>query len=164
MFNDEAAFQSWLTTFKILYSATFSSFDFSDFENDIQSVNIIGMIFLILYTIIMTLVLINFMIAIVSNTYELIQSQSKGVYLKTVAKVKHTLVDDKYYSALIYSYNPMIVATLPFLIVISLNKSKRLNSFVMHLLYIPVLAFSSLLYFIISLILLPISYFLLILS
>ena len=33
MFNDEAAFQSWSTTFKILYSATFSSFDFSDFEN-----------------------------------------------------------------------------------------------------------------------------------
>ena len=82
MFNDEAAFQSWSTTFKILYSATFSSFDFSDFENNIQSVNIIGMIFLILYTIIMTLVLINFMIAIVSNTYELIQSQSKGVRVR----------------------------------------------------------------------------------
>ena len=164
IFNDETAFQSWFTTLKVLYLATFSNFDFSDFENNITTVNIIGAVFIIVYTLVMSLILINFMIAIVSYTYEAIQNQSKAVYLKSVAKVKYMLTDDKYYSSLIFSYNPMIFMTFPFLIVLVFYKSKKLNNIIMHFLYVPVMLLSSLVYMVCSLVLLPFSYVLLVLK
>ena len=49
------------------------------------------------------------MIAVISYTYDILQNRSKTVYLKSVAKVKHTLADDKYYSSLVFSYNHIII-------------------------------------------------------
>ena len=57
MFNDMDAFQSWSATLKLLYSATFSSFSFIDYENSITTVTVAGMIFIILYTLLMSLII-----------------------------------------------------------------------------------------------------------
>ena len=153
---DELSSISKATTYMV--SALFGEFDFGTFDGPATSNNWVGYIYLMVYLFITTTTLLNFLIAILSNTYEINRSRSKGLYLSYIVNVKHTVDKDKNYSSLVYSYTPFIFFLLPVYPFLLWKERPKLNSVIMHILYVPVLIIAIMLFIIFNLLMIPISY------
>ena len=119
--------------FLYLFSASLGNFDFSLFTQDQTYIRKeYGWIYLILFLIITSIVLINFLIAILSNKYSEMQGKRKILYNKKILEIKQVQTDDKYYSCLISSFVPLNVLMIPFVPFIIFCKSEKLNRILMY--------------------------------
>lgn len=143
-----------------LFSASLGSYNFSAFTGEGMVLSpSFGYYFLIIYLIVTNVVLLNFIIAILSNTYNNLSGISKALYHNEVVKVRNVYEHDKYYGSLISLPIPLNLVLLPFVPFIIIFRSKKLNMFLLHVSYLPVLFIGTLVFSVLELIMLPISYF-----
>lgn len=146
---------AWLT----LFSATLGSFKFSIFESDKMHLSKeYGYYFLILYLLVTNIVLLNFIIAILSNTYTKLRDINKTLYYAEIIKARNVFEYDRYYSSMIALPIPLNALFLPVLPFVIFMKSRKLNTVLMHIAYIPLLIVGVLVFTVISIVLLPFSY------
>lgn len=86
MFIQLDDFKSSSRTVAYLFSASCGNIDFSIFEVDMNLPYYYGYIYLIIYLIISNIILINFIIAILTNVYMHWQKYGEGLYLRQILK------------------------------------------------------------------------------
>lgn len=148
--------QSWLT----LFSASIGSFSFEMFDSPKMVLSpSYGYYFLMAYLVITNVVLLNFIIAILSNTYSKLKDLSKALYYNEVLKVRNIFEYDKHYSSMVSLFIPLNIILLPVIPFVIIMKSKKLNTFLLHIAFLPVMFIGTLIFIVTSIVLYPISYF-----
>ena len=142
-----------------LFSASLGNFDFSLFsQNEEYLPRQYGWIYLILFLVLTNIVLINFLIAILSNKYTEMEPKKKLLYNRNILRIKQIQAEDKYYSCLISSFVPLNFMMLPFVPFIVIFKSEKLNHILMYAWYVPMVAIGTIFFVVGSLALLPFAY------
>lgn len=159
LFSLTPGYDSEFETFKTLFASSFGSFNFKIFSSDKNLLTKShGNWFLMSYLIISNIVLLNFIIAVISNTYTNLRSVSNSLYLNEIIKARNIFEYDKYYSGLVSLPPPLnflLILVFPFYCCI---KSERLNNFVLHVSYLPVMVIGTSVFIASSIIMYPISY------
>jgi hypothetical protein len=142
-----------------LISASLGTFDFSIFSVD-ESVlqKEYGWVFLILFLIATNIILLNFLIAILSNKYTNMEQKSKVLYLQNILLIKQVQSDNKYYSSLVSFFVPLNIILLPIAPFVIFCKSKKLNKILMLFCYTPMMIIGTIVFFLTSLVLIPFAY------
>lgn len=132
--------EEYRTLFKstmTLIDSSMGNYDFSVF-NQIEDPNfkIVGQVYLLLVVIVFTILILNLVIAILSNTYNIYDPKSKGLYLSKILSTRDELLYHENYGAFLSSMTPLSIVTIPFVPFAIKNESSRLNNLVMVLQYI----------------------------
>ena len=146
-------FDSYEHGFLFLFQSMLGSFNF-DFYDDADSQLVPGYIskvYMMSYLIVTMIVLLNMLIAILSDVYVELQGRSKQLYLTNVIKTSHILGYDKYYSSLVAMPAPFNVLLLPLYPWI-IRKKRSLNRFLVYCCYVPALCIVIIIFSITSLI------------
>lgn len=73
---------------KVLFSSAIGQFDYSTYDG-LTSVNVwVGYIYITVFVVIFNIMLLNFLIAVLSNTYEQLNTVKDGLYLKNVISLR----------------------------------------------------------------------------
>ena len=127
-------------TIATLFSASLGDFDFTIFDDpNFQLSKYYGYGVLMLFLGISTVTLLNFLIAIISNVYDRLRKISIGLYLTNIIEIRKIQQNDKRFSSLVSAVPPLNVLTFLLTPLILWCESKKLNSFLLHLCYLPVL-------------------------
>lgn len=98
-----------------LFSASLGGFDYSIFDSENVAVEkYYGYVFLTLYLVFTNVVLLNFLIAILTDIYAVLQQNRSSLYARQIIRVKQYLDDDEYYSCLVAAIVPFNILILPF--------------------------------------------------
>ena len=150
-----STYTDWTTT---LFSAALGQFDLTVFNDNYLLNKYYGYTFLVIYIFITNIVLLNFLIAVLSSIYSNLKQNSSGLYLRNIAMVQNVFNIKSKYAWLAYAYVPFTSIMGVFLPFMFWRFKKQLNMFLIHMYYIPVMLFASSLFFICSLLLIPIAY------
>jgi len=74
-----------------------------------------GEIYLITLVLIFNILLLNFIIAILSNTYNIFDNRSNGLYLSKILSTRDELNYDQSYGAFLSALPPINIIQLPFI-------------------------------------------------
>jgi hypothetical protein len=113
-FFDVPEFSTEDNSLIFLMSASLGNFNYHTFEGNFTLNKYYGYAYLTIYLLFTNVTLLNFLIAILSSTYDVLSTKSNALYLKQIVTIKHTLDNHKHYSSLPSSYIPAIFFTLPF--------------------------------------------------
>ena len=75
-FSGSTGFDSFFNTFKLLFSAALGDFSFDGYYRVV--------VFLMIYLLVNLVLMLNLLIALLSNTFSMYSSRSVGLYLKDV--------------------------------------------------------------------------------
>lgn len=107
MFYKLDEFSNEKNTFLTLFMGTFGIYDFSIFRSEKMTLHPwYGYGTMILYICISGVILINLLIAIISNVYSKLSKIKIGLYLKTLIDIRQGLQDDSRYSCLVSGVVP----------------------------------------------------------
>ena len=133
--------------FLYLFSVSLGNFDFSLFtQNEEYLERQYGWVYLVLFLVFTNIILINFLIAILSNKYSEMELNKKVLYNRKILEIKQVQAYDKYYSSLISSFAPLNLLILPFVPFLVICKSQRLNTVLLYASYIPMAFFGVLIF------------------
>ncbi|CAI2383886.1 unnamed protein product [Moneuplotes crassus] len=152
--------QSFLT----LFSASLASFDFTIYNEDMVVNKWYGYLAMISFLLISAVTLLNFLIGIISNVYNKLSDISIGLYLKSLVKVRQVLQDDSRYSSLVSCVAPFNLFVFPLTPFVVWFQSEALNSVLLHYAYFWVLVVALVLYVCLSLVSIPVAYFVILIS
>lgn len=143
-----------------LFLASIGDFDIDEMASKVIFVSKTYMeILMTVFLVCNLIILLNLLIAILSDTYNIFKAKSTELYLYQIAKLKGTnSMDDERYSALIAGQVPFNLLVIPFVPFLIFFKSKRLNTFVLHILYLPIGILCFLEFICISTLLIPVAY------
>lgn len=110
LFHTNMVYRTTLTMFFQLFEYTLNNFDFSNFTTNSEVVNIFGCLILISYLVLTSIILMNVLIARLTNTYESVSERavSEWCYMKAQQVNKHLNFREK---------NPLKVVPPPFNII-----------------------------------------------
>ena len=109
--------------------------------------------------IIFTILILNLIIAILSNTYNIFDPYSNALYLSKILASRDLLMYDAHYGSYLQAMSPVNLFTLPLVpFGIFMEPSTKLNQTVMSTQYILLMTIMFMYFFIISSILLPFAY------
>jgi hypothetical protein len=116
IFYEITEFQSFGASLLYLFESLLGNFDYDVFENDLARIDVIyGYIFLTLFLIFSAIVLLNFLIAILSDVYVVWKEFSSSMYLRQIIRVKQYMEgSDDYYSCLVAAVVPINIFIVPF--------------------------------------------------
>ena len=122
----------------------------------------IGKLFELFVTVTNMLVLVNLIIAIMSDTYAYYVGYRKGLFSKNIIEAVPSYMNDKHYGSLICTFPPFNVISvliLPLLLFIDDREGLMdFNMMLCKLIHLPVLVLTSLLFFASSLLMVPFAY------
>ena len=138
LFEELDEYKDIVESLKTLFSSCLGEFEYETYD-ELKSVNPhVGYVFITVFLIIISIMLLNFLIAILSNTYELLNDVKNGLYLKNVIYLRQKYNYDRIYSSLVYAntpFNLFMLILLPFVIYF---KSKKLNKMILMVEYFGV--------------------------
>lgn len=145
---------------KTLFGSSLGNFEYTVYDplNNISPD--VGYIFITVFLIFTMIMLLNFLIAILSNTYSVLNDVKNGLYLRKVLYLRQRYNYDRYYSAIIYATPPLNLVAFILMPVIIYCKSRKLNRILLICQYILIGLFSIVLFFVASVIMMPFAYFL----
>ncbi|CAI2358728.1 unnamed protein product [Moneuplotes crassus] len=132
MFYDIDQFSNFLEAFVHLYESALGGFDFSIFEDGTVSEPFVGKIFIGVYLLVSAILLLNFLIAIMSDTYAALKDYSIGMKMAQVIKIRPIYEDHPQFSCMVKSLpilNFVVLVMLPFILIC---QSRTLNSFLLR--------------------------------
>ena len=127
LFFDIDEFKSFLVSFNTLYGSALGGFDFSIFSNSNEYDEHVGKIYLFIYLLISAILLLNFLIAIMSDTYARLSEYDKGLEMIEKVNMRALFDNDPYYSSLHKGSSFLTIWFSPLNFAVILCKSKRLN-------------------------------------
>lgn len=136
------------------------NYDFGIFEEiDDVIIRNAGKAYLMLSIVIFTILILNLIIAILSNTYNIFDPKSNGLYLSKILATRDELQHDENYSAFIAAMSPLNVIILPFVpIFIFFKPNPNVNTIILKSQYFLLLMILFFFFNIISILLLPFAY------
>ena len=111
-----------------------------------------------LYLLVISITLLNFLIAILAEIYTTLKLQAKGLHSRQILLMRSSFDDDPYYSSLILLPVPMNFMMIPFIPFVAVMKSRRLNTWLTYMCYTPVMLISMFGFACLSSIYLPFAY------
>jgi hypothetical protein len=114
LFFDIDPFDTFETALIYLIRASLGDFDYDDFEESNVLDHHYGYIYLTLFLVIANVTLLNFLIAILSDIYSIIQMDSTVLYFQQIVLMRCVLNNDKHYSSIVYGIAPFNFLILPF--------------------------------------------------
>jgi len=147
-----------------LFSASLGDFTYDDFEEMKGFDKYLGIFFLTSYLIVSMVTLLNFLIAILSNTYSYLTEQKNAMYLKEIIILRQKYRYDKRYSAMVSAFVPaniLMIMLNPLLLAL---KSVKMNHVCLICEYILFGLASVILYFVLCLVLSPLTYLVVVLN
>ena len=165
LFYDLNEFKTFDSAFRYLFSVALGNFDFSIYEQGMTVNKNIGYLYIILYEILMNITLLNFLIGILSEIYASLKDKSTSLYHKNIIRIKQVqFLKQRYYSSLVAAPPPFNLFVIPFAPFLILKQNEKLNTFLMHMCYVPVLITSITIFSWVIVIMLPFAYLTLVLS
>jgi hypothetical protein len=142
LFRESPNYTDLQTTMRTMFAAGLGAYEYSDFD-DLEEISpTIGYIFMTVFLFVILITLLNFIIAILSDTYSALSQKSQSLYLREVILLRQRLSHTKTLSCLVSSFvplNALVIPLFPFLVIL---KSERLNTVILFIMYIPVALFA----------------------
>ena len=133
LFSETKQFRSYDSAALFLFECMLGNFDF-EFDN-VPFLSVpayFGELFLGSYLAITMIVLLNFLIAILSDIYSNLQAKTKQMYLSRILKIDQVHSEDKNYSCLVSVSAPFVVLLVPFVPFLIKKPNPRLNEILMY--------------------------------
>jgi len=109
-------FEGFFHSFLTVIDASLGNYSFSEVQKiSTNGMKIFGNIYLISLVLIFNILLLNFIIAILSNTYNIFDNRSNGLYLSKILSSRDELNYDQYYGAFLSAMPPINIIQLPFI-------------------------------------------------
>jgi len=147
-------------SFIFVVDCSMGNFDFGVFEEiENERLRNIGKAYLLALVVFFALLILNLIIAILSNTYNHNEPMSNGLFLSQILQARDDLKYDEVYGSFLVSLTPLNFITFPFVpYAIFRGSSERLNNFVMQMQYIILQLLMFFLFLLISILLLPLAF------
>ena len=159
--NELTIFEGFFQSFLTVIDASLGNYEFEVFQSLAnENMVLFGEIYLITLVLIFNILLLNFIIAILSNTYNIFDNRSNGLYLSKILSTRDELNYDHSYGAFLSSIPPINIIQLPCIPLALIfrygdNRLKETNRLLMQTQYsIFMLVFYSL-FIIVSICLIP---------
>ena len=153
LFAELDAYKDMGEAMKTLFASSIGEFDYSTYD-ELKDVNpYVGYIFITVFLIMISIMLLNFLIAILSNTYELLNDVKNGLYLKNVINLRQKYNYNDTYSSIVYAGPPFNIFIAFYLPLIIYCNSKKLNKVFLVIEYVGIAVFGVLAFLTISLVL-----------
>lgn len=129
----EGMFESSLT----VLDASIGNYQFSEFDLLAGNLQVFGDIFTAAIVITFNILILNLIIAILSNTYNQFDTKSTGLYLSKILNARDEMTADENYGSFLLTMSPLNIVVLPFVPYALFKKpSAAVNSFITLLQYI----------------------------
>ena len=131
LFYDISNYSTFYVSLVSTYSNGLGGFDFSSFDASTHISYYSKKVLLAAYLLITVVMLMNFLIAILSETYSTYYGQTLALQMKEIIKLRAIYEPNPYYSCLVkapFFFNAYIILLAPFVVGF---KSKRLNKVVL---------------------------------
>lgn len=153
------------TSILATFRAMMNDFDFKNFDDDNQG---IAALYLCVHIFVATVILLNFLIAILSNVHESFQKSSILLFQQEIILKKKELMPDQTYGALLlipFPFNFINFIFLPiFLFYTSKKRLRKINKALLYVAYTPLFLIYLIIHTITQVILLPFTFLKLIYS
>jgi len=149
-------FESCLT----VLDASIGNYDFQLFkEIDDGFLSIFGDLYIMCIVITFNILILNLIIAILSNTYNMFDTKSRGLYLSKLLNSRDDMAPDDHYGAFLLTMTPLNFVVLPFVpYALFVKPSKRFNTIIMILQYSVLIIIIYGIFLICSILLSPFAY------
>lgn len=132
-FMDSPSFNSTDKSLLTLFNFSLGNSKFSIFDNIMKET--VGYIFFILWSIVSAFMLMNLLIAMLTNVFTKYEPHSVGLYLKEIITIRLLNKYDEHYGVFMCTIFPFNIVFMPLFLPMIFIKSKKYNKFLMHLLY-----------------------------
>ena len=113
---DIKGYDSFFISCLTVIDDSLGNFDFNIFKSlDDSGMEFFGKIYLIFIVITFDLLLLNLLLAILSNTYSIFETKSNGLYLSQILSSRDEMVYDPYYGAFLSGMPPLNIISFPFI-------------------------------------------------
>lgn len=104
-------------TILMVLDASIGNYDFELFKNITSNLflSTFGSIYTMAIVITFNILILNLIIAILSNTYNLFDTKSTGLYLSKILNSRDEMEQDEHYGAILLAMAPINVVVLPFI-------------------------------------------------
>ena len=162
LFGQVPEYESFQDTFIMLYETAIGDWDLKMYEQ-LATGKYVGVLFHVIVLMMNLVLLLNLIIAILSNTYMIFQPKALALYYDGVIEAIPMYKYSKEYGALICGqppFNTLIAPLVPFFTFMECNeKTRRYNQLLLHILFIPIMIFSSISFIALNLLIMPVGYF-----
>ena len=138
IFQDLDKFLNPTQTLITLFSACLGNFDYAIFDIATKVPPMVGYIYMTLFLILTMIMLLNFLVAVLSNTYRILTDVQIGLYLRKVLYLRQRISYDEKYSWIVSAVPPLNILFFPIIPLVLYFKSKAFNNFILIVQYIPV--------------------------
>lgn len=131
-------FGKLFTSIITVLDASIGNYSFDIFKKIIlnQQLVLIGDLYIITIVICFNILILNLIIAILSNTYNMFDTKSKGLFLSKILNSRDEMAYDENYGAILLTMTPLNIVTLPFVPYAMFKKpSKEMNRYLTILQY-----------------------------
>ena len=138
LFSDLQEYKDFIDAFNTLFAASFANYDPTIYASVTNVDPYVGYIFITFYLLASSILLLNFLIAILSTTYSLILEKKDGLYIQEVIFHMQRYSYDSRYSSLVSAVVPFNIFFIPVTPLILSFQSARFNKWMHHVQYTPI--------------------------
>lgn len=161
IFGKLEAYSGFLDVFFVIFGTSMGNYDFEDF-NEFEYGKLVGQLFITGALLINNIVLLNFIIAILADTYSKLNEDSLGIYYDGIIARIPIYEDDDRYGGLIVGTPPFNILSIPmipfYLLVKDEDKLRKGNDILVKIMFAPLALAILLLFMALNLLLLPLAY------
>lgn len=132
LFNDLTEFRNFWISLNTMYQSALGGFDFSIFAASSVTAEVYGRIFLAIYLLGFMILILNFLIAILSETFAYYITTANALKLKEIIKLRAIYEEHEHYHCLVKApilVNFYMVFMAPLVVIF---KSRKLNNIMLH--------------------------------
>ena len=133
LFNDIDDFSTIFRSFNTMYQSIFGGFDFTIYANSSITPEYYGRLFMWIYLLGFAVLIMNFLIAILTDTYSYYTGVANALHIREMIKLRAIFGEDKYYQCLAKAPNLINFYMIIFAPLVIIFKSRKLNSFLLYL-------------------------------
>ena len=154
-------FETLLTSALTITNATLGNFDIKTFDQIVDpQKRQYGQLFMLCAIVFLNMMLLNFIVAILANTYNLFDLRSNGLYLSEILNTRDDLIYDDNYGSFLSSVPPINIIQIPFIPLAMILKRDDpwlllMNSFLMQVQYFILMSIIFAAFLVVSLVLIP---------
>ena len=128
LFAELAEYEDIGEAMKTIFASSIGEFEYSTYDS-LQEVDpYVGYVFITFFLIMISIMLLNFLIAILSATYAQLNDVKNGLYLRRVILMRKYYNYDKYYSSIVFTPPPFNIFSFIIMPFVVCKRSTRLNS------------------------------------
>lgn len=156
-------YSTFIGVFYIIFDTSLGNYDFSVFDNYTGAGGVVfGKLFITCTVLINNVVLLNFVIAILADTYSKLAKESLGIYYDGIISRIPIYEDDIRYGGLIVGTPPFNILALPmipyYMLETNQKRLRRVNDIFTKVMFVPLALIITAIFMVQNLILLPFAY------